>query len=245
MKHDSIHVTWLGHSTFKLETPEGKTVLIDPWVMGNPACPESAKKFEKIDLMLCTHGHFDHIGDAVTLAKRYKPNVVGIFELCGWLEKKGVENTSPMNKGGTQIVEGISVTMVHADHSCGITEDDGSIVYGGEPCGYVLEFPNGMKLYHAGDTNVFGDMHIIRELYAPEIALLPIGDHFTMGPREVAYACNLLRPRIVIPMHFGTFPLLKGTPADLEKVADDLGIHVLELKPGERKEVHAPEHVAI
>ena len=238
--NNDIQVTWLGHSTFRIET-EGKTILIDPWVMGNPACPENQKHFNKLDLMFCTHGHFDHIGDAVALCKKHQPKVVGIFELCAWLEKKGAKNTMPMNKGGTQTVEGLKITMVHADHSCGIKEDDGSIVYGGEPCGYVIEFPNGLKLYHAGDTNVFGDMHIIRELYAPEVAMLPIGDLFTMGPREVEYACGLLRPKVVIPMHFGTFPALTGNSKELEQVAEDLAIHVMVMKPGERKPLSVPQ----
>ena len=150
-----------------------------------------------------------------------------------WLGKKGAKNTSAMNKGGTQTVDGFKVTMVHADHSCGIQEEDGSIIYGGEAVGYVIEFPGGLKLYHAGDTNVFGDMHIIRELYAPDVAMLPIGDHFTMGPREVAYACQLLRPKVVIPMHFGTFPLLTGTPGELKSQLDGMGIELQALKPGE------------
>ena len=239
-----IQVTWLGHSTFKIETA-GKTILIDPWVTNNPACPESVKKFQKIDLMLCTHGHGDHIGDAVPLVKEHQPTVVGIFELCVWLGKKGAERLSPMNKGGTQLVEGVKVTMVHADHSCGIEEDDGSIIYGGEAVGYVLEFENGVKLYHAGDTNVFGDMKIIHELYEPDYAMLPIGDHFTMGPREVEYACTLLRPKVVIPMHFGTFPMLTGRPKDLEKFADDLGIEVWEMKPGESRELKVLERVGV
>src|SRR6201999_2812027 len=136
----------------------------------------------------------------------------------------------PMNKGGTQTVAGIRATMVQAVHSCGIQEDDGSIVYGGEACGYVLELPGGVKLYHAGDTAVFGDMAIIRELYGPEIALLPIGDLYTMGPREAAYACNLLKPKTVIPMHFGTFPVLTGSPSALHKFVP--GIEILEMKPG-------------
>jgi L-ascorbate metabolism protein UlaG (beta-lactamase superfamily) len=159
--------------------------------------------------------------------------VVGIFELCLWLQKKGAKQISPMNKGGTQTVAGIKITMVHAVHSCGIQEDDGSIVYGGEACGYVLELPGGVKLYHAGDTAVFGDMQIIHDLYSPEIALLPIGDHFTMSPREAAYACNLLKPKTVIPMHFGTFPMLTGKPAELKRLLGDSGPEVLEMKPGQ------------
>jgi L-ascorbate metabolism protein UlaG (beta-lactamase superfamily) len=230
MKLNGIKLTWLGHATFRVETPAGETVLIDPWVMGNSMCPEKEKSVKKVDVLLCTHGHFDHIGDAVEIAKKHSPEVVGIPELCGWLEKKGVKHTASMNKGGTQTVGDIKVTMVHADHSCGIQDGD-EIVYGGEACGYVVEFGNGVKIYHAGDTNVFGDMQIIRELYAPEIALIPIGDHFTMGPREAAYACKLLRPKTVIPMHFGTFPVLTGRPSELHKLAPE--VEVREMKPGE------------
>ena len=154
-------------------------------------------------------------------------------ELASWLGKKGAKTVSPMNKGGSQTVAGVRVTMTHAVHSCGIQEDDGTIVYGGEACGYVIEMENGVKLYHAGDTNVFGDMHIIHELYAPEIALLPIGDLFTMSPREATYACRLLQPKHVIPMHFGTFPLLTGKPGELKKMVSDLGVEVVEMKPGQ------------
>jgi L-ascorbate metabolism protein UlaG (beta-lactamase superfamily) len=230
MNLNGVKLTWLGHATFRVETPGGKIVLIDPWVMGNPACPANEKKVKHVDIMLCTHGHFDHIGDAVEIANQHNPKVVGIPELCGWLEKKGVKQTASMNKGGTQTVDDIKVTMVHADHSCGIQDGD-EIAYGGEACGYVVEFANGLKIYHAGDTNVFGDMEIIRELYAPSIAMIPIGDHFTMGPREAAYACKLLKPKTVIPMHFGTFPALTGTPSELQKLISD--IEVRRMKPGE------------
>jgi L-ascorbate metabolism protein UlaG (beta-lactamase superfamily) len=230
MNLKGIKLTWLGHSTFRLETPGGKTVFIDPWIMNNPKCPDADKKVKKADVLLCTHGHGDHIGDAVAVIQQHNPLVVGIFELCLWLAKKGSQQISPMNKGGTQTVGNMKVTMVHADHSCGIQDGD-EIIYGGEACGYVIEFENGVKLYHAGDTNVFGDMAIIRELYAPEIVMLPMGDHFTMGPREAAYAINLLRPQTVIPMHFGTFPMLTGTPAELKKLVPS-GVEVLEMKPG-------------
>ncbi len=230
MNLKGIQLTWLGHSTYRIETPAGTTVLVDPWVMGNPMCPESEKKIKKVDVMLCTHGHFDHIGDAVAIAKQHNPTVVGIFELCAWMEKKGVKQISPMNKGGTQKVGDLRVTMVHAEHSCGIQDGD-QIIYGGEACGYVMEFENGVKIYHAGDTCVFGDMQIIRELYAPEIVMLPIGDHFTMSPREAAYACRLLKPKTVIPMHFGTFSLLTGTPGELKKLVKDA--EILEMKPGQ------------
>lgn len=228
-----VAITWLGHATFSIATPGGKTVLIDPWIEGNPACPESLKKVEQVDLMLITHGHFDHIADAVTIGRRLNPKVVAAFETCLWLESKQVANTMPMNKGGTQTIDGIKITMVHADHSCGI-QDGGAVVYGGDPCGYVVELENGFKFYHAGDTNVFGDMKLIHELYDPDLAMLPIGDVYTMSPREAAYACRLLQARYVIPMHFGTFPVLTGTPAQLRDLTGALsGTGIIELLPGE------------
>jgi L-ascorbate metabolism protein UlaG (beta-lactamase superfamily) len=229
MKLKGIKITWLGHATFRIETPEGKILYIDPWIAGNPACPEKNKTVAHVDVLLCTHGHGDHIADAVDLCHKHQPTAVGIFELATWLEKKGARNVAAMNKGGSFAVADVKVTMVHADHSCGILDGD-QIIYGGEAVGYVLEFSNGVKLYHAGDTNVFGDMKIIHELYEPEIAMLPIGDRYTMSPREAAYACNLLKPKTVIPMHFGTFPVLTGTPAQFQKFAK--GVEVVELTPG-------------
>jgi L-ascorbate metabolism protein UlaG (beta-lactamase superfamily) len=230
--NQGIEITWLGHSTFKI-VHQGKTILLDPWVANNPACPDSLKEFDAIDTMCITHGHFDHIADAVELGKKYKPQIVGIFETCTWLQGKGVENTNPMNKGGSQTINGIKYTMVHADHSCGIT-DGNQIIYGGEAAGYVVTFPNGFKIYHAGDTNVFGDMALISELYRPDLAMLPIGDLFTMSPREAAKAIALLKPRYVIPMHYGTFPPLTGTPEELRRLTRDIaGLEILVPKIGE------------
>ena len=227
-------LTWLGHGTFTTTTPEGQIILVDPWVAGNPACPEKLKEFAKIDAMLITHGHFDHIGDAVALAKKHKPAaVVAIWELSQWLGSKGVENLVDMNKGGTVNVANVQVTMVHAEHSCGILED-GKILYAGEPCGYVLRFASGFTLYYAGDTNVFSDMKIIAELYEPALACLPIGDHYTMGPRAAAYAVRLLGVKAVVPMHYGTFPILSGRPETLRALTKDIaGLEIIALKPGE------------
>lgn len=225
-------LTWLGHSTFLLET-SGKRVLIDPWVMQNPACPDALKDVGDLDVMLITHGHFDHIADAVDIAKDKSPQVVSIPETSHWLGGKGVENLFEMNKGGTVEIEGIKVHMTHAVHSCGITDGD-KIVYGGEAAGYVIELPDGFRIYHAGDTAVFSDMALIGKLLKPDLALLPIGDHYTMGPRSAAEAVRLLGIKSVVPMHFGTFPVLVGTPEDLRREAEDVdGLKVHDLKPGD------------
>ena len=229
---DGISLTWLGHATFLVTTPEGAKVLIDPWVMQNPACPDPLKDPGDLDAMLITHGHFDHIADAVELAKDKRPEVVSIPETSHWLASKGVEDLVEMNKGGTVEVAGIKVHMTHAVHSCGITDGD-QIIYGGEAAGYVVEFSNGFKLYHAGDTAVFSDMALIGKLLRPDLALLPIGDHYTMGPRSAAEAIRLLGVQHVVPMHFGTFPVLVGTPDDLRSAASDVaGLVVEDLEPG-------------
>ncbi len=226
-------ITWLGHSTFKITTPSGKVVLIDPWVATNPKCPEHLKKHDRIDFVLISHGHSDHFADAVALAKQHKPQVVAIYETAVWMSNKGVANTLPMSKGGTQKLGEVEVTMVQAIHSNSI-EDGGQFVYGGEPCGYIVRLPGGLTMYHAGDTAVFGDMKLIGELYAPELALLPIGDLFTMGPREAALAIRLLNVHHVVPMHYGTFPPLIGTPEELRHLTQDVaGLEIHALQPGE------------
>jgi L-ascorbate metabolism protein UlaG (beta-lactamase superfamily) len=226
-------LTWLGHATFRITTSSGKVILIDPWVEGNPACPPALKKFDRIDTMLVTHGHFDHIADAVSLGKQFKPQIVAIHETCLWLESKGVTQCNGMNKGGTQKIGETEVTMVNAVHSCGIQDGD-QVIYGGEACGYIIRLPGGLIVYHAGDTAVFSDMKLIGELYSPEIALLPIGDHYTMSPREAAMAVRLLGVCHVIPMHFGTFPALTGRPEVLRKLAADVPcLDIMDLKPGD------------
>jgi len=226
-------VTWLGHATFRITTPSGQVILIDPFVEANPKCPEALKKFSRIDTILITHGHGDHMADAISLAKQFKPQVIGMIELCGWLASKGVANTSGMNKGGTLKAGEIEVTMVHAVHSSGIQDGD-QMIYGGEAGGLIVRLPGGLVIYHAGDTAVFSDMKLIGELYAPDLALLPIGDHYTMGPREAALAIRLLGVRHVVPMHYGTWPVLTGTPEALRELTKDIaGLEIHALKPGE------------
>ena len=227
----SLAITWLGHATFLLRTPGGKRVLLDPWLTGNPSCPESLKKPGKVDLILVSHGHFDHMDDLVNVARDSGAPVVGIFELCDWLGRKGIQQTSPMNKGGTQEVAGLRITMTDARHSSGYV-DNGQMVYMGEPAGYVVTLEDGRSIYYSGDTCLFGDMRLIGEMYKPEIAFLPIGDRFTMDPAAAAKACEFLGVRQVVPMHWGTFPLLTGTPAELRTLVPR-GVEVLELKPGE------------
>jgi L-ascorbate metabolism protein UlaG (beta-lactamase superfamily) len=227
-------LTWLGHNTFKLTTRSGKVVLIDPWVEGNPATPRDAKTFDRIDVMTISHGHGDHMADAVTLGKKFNPAVVCNYEIHVYLRGKGVNGTSPMNKGGTQEVLGLRFTMTHAIHSSGI-EDGGQVIYGGEPCGFVITLEDGTRIYHAGDTGPMADMALIGELYTPEVAILPIGDLYTMSPREAAVAARMLKSKFIVPAHYGTSPALTGTPDMLieELKKQNVKAEVLALKPGE------------
>ena len=233
-----LKLTWLGHSTFLIDSPGGKRILVDPWTLNNPVCPEEFKHLERLDLMLITHGHFDHISDAVEIARETSCQVVCIHETSLWLAGKGVKNIQGMNKGGNIPVlassdghGGIKVRMVDARHSCGIQDGD-QIVYGGEAAGFVVTLEDGTKVYHSGDTALFGDMALIGERYAPDIALLPIGDLYTMDPADAAVAVDLLGVKQVIPMHHSTFDALPGKPEDfVRRVGSRARVVVLE--PGQ------------
>jgi L-ascorbate metabolism protein UlaG (beta-lactamase superfamily) len=226
-------LTWLGHAAFRLTMPDRRVVLIDPWLSGNPACPAEHKHVDRCDIILITHGHGDHVGDTVEIARRTGARVVAMVEIAEWLSGKGIKNAVGMNKGGTVNLDGIRATMVHAYHSSSIRDGDRSI-YGGEASGFVISLPSGFGIYHAGDTNVFGDMKLIGELYKPDMALLPIGGHYTMSPHEAAMAVRLLGVSHVVPMHHGTFPVLTGTPSELSALLSDLPtVTVHQIKPGD------------
>ena len=228
----STRITWLGHSTVQITTPRGASILIDPFIEQNPEYPKNYKLPDKLDLVLLTHAHFDHIADAVPVAKKSGANVVGMFELVQWIASKGVEKTTPMNLGGSFTFEDVTLTMVEAKHSSGIQDGD-NFLYGGVPAGFILKIENTPVLYHAGDTALFGDMRLIAELYQPQIGMLPIGGHFTMDPEQAARAANYLRLKKVLPIHYGTFPPLKGTPDELEKHLSGSGIEVIRIKAGD------------
>jgi L-ascorbate metabolism protein UlaG (beta-lactamase superfamily) len=226
-----IQINWLGHATFELRFESDEVLLLDPWIEGNPAYPKD-HKVSKVDAIALSHAHFDHMNDALPLAKRFSPKVVAIFETASWLEQKGAKNTIGMNKGGTVDLGFVKLTMTHALHSCSI-KDGNDLIYGGEAAGYVLTLKDGRTAYFAGDTTVFSDMKLIQELYHPELAFLPIGDFYTMGPRTAALAARLVGAKKVIPMHYGTFPALSGRPEDLAQELKKDGIEVWPLKQGE------------
>jgi L-ascorbate metabolism protein UlaG (beta-lactamase superfamily) len=224
-------LTWLGHASFRIDSPGGKRIYVDPW-LGNPTCPDAEKEPKRIDLIALTHGHSDHVGETVELAQRFECPVIALVELRGWLSTQGLSDdmSQAPNKGGTVEIDGIRITLTDANHSSSAFED-GRFLYLGEPAGLVIELENGFALYFAGDTNVFGDMQLIGRIYEPDLAVLPIGDHFTMGPREAAVALELLGVKRCVPSHWGTFPLLTGTPIRLRELAPS-GVEIVDVEPG-------------
>jgi len=232
-KFNGAKIKYYGHSAFRIISPEGKVIFIDPW-LSNPSSP--GKDYDKADIILLTHAHGDHLGDAVEIAKKTGAKVYAIHEISVYLGTKGVQNAVGMNIGGHIKDGNIEIIQTSATHSSTLQEGE-SLIPGGDPTGFVIKLENGFTIYHAGDTGVFADMEIIGELYKPDLALLPIGSHYTMGPLEAAFACKLIKPKYVIPMHYGTFPVLTGTPEEFKNHLDpSLNIEVVVLKPGEETE---------
>lgn len=239
MVEGTVRFTWYGHACVEVESRAGKRILFDPW-FGNPRSPTAAEDVEACDLLLVTHGHSDHLGDAVALASRLRPTWPCIHELSLWLPQQwpgGGDAIIGMNKGGTVEAAGLRVTMVRADHSAGGWHAEAGVpLYLGEPVGFIVELEDGLRIYHAGDTDVFGDMRLIAELHHPDLAFLPIGGHFTMGPRQAAMAVELLGVGTVVPIHYGTFPLLTGTPDELRAALRERGladVQVISPEPGD------------
>ena len=228
--NNQVSFTWVGHGTWKVRTAAGKDMLIDPFLGPNPVAPAHLKTVDRLDILVITHGHVDHIADAPEIIKATNPRLVCQVEVGDWLERQGVEGASNagFNTGGTKEVDGITFTMVHAEHTSSFS--DGT--YAGQPIGYVITFENGFRVYFSGDTDVFGDMALIRELEQPEVAFLSIGDFYTMGPRRAAKAVELLGVKTVVPMHFGTFPILHGRPDQLQELVGP-GVTVVDIKPGD------------
>jgi L-ascorbate metabolism protein UlaG (beta-lactamase superfamily) len=229
-------LTWLGHSAFRVDSPGGKRIYVDPFLHGNPKCPEGEQEPERIDMIALTHGHDDHVGDSVQLAQKFGCPVIAQVEVRGWLSTQGLSEdmTEAPNKGGTLEKLGLKISLTNAHHSSS-TFRDGQFLYLGEPCGLVLELEDGTKVYFAGDTCVFGDMALIARIYQPDVAVLPIGDHFTMGPREAAVALELLGNPRCVPCHWGTFPVLTGKPQKLKELAPNA--NVVEFDPGDTIEL--------
>jgi L-ascorbate metabolism protein UlaG (beta-lactamase superfamily) len=230
-----LTITWYGHSCVEVRTPGGKTILFDPW-FSNPRSPKPQDQVSSCDVMIVTHGHFDHFGDALPIASRTRPTWPAVHELSLWLARNyaGKDDVIGMNKGGTVEAHGIKFTFTHADHSSGdvIYGNAEAPVYMGEPVGVLVELENGFRFVHTGDTALFSDLGLIGELYRPELVMLPIGGHYTMGPREAARAVEWLGARHVLPLHYGTFPILAGTPDQLRDELRERGVEA---------EVHEPQ----
>ncbi len=227
----SIQAYWLGHSTFRFVSPNGSVIYVDPFLTNNPKTPDSEKNPDKIDYILLTHGHEDHVGDTIDLAKKTGAKVLGILELVSLLQKHGLpqDKSLDINKGGTVAFDDFKVTMTSANHSSSFRGE-----YAGDPAGLVIRFSDGYTVYDAGDTNIMQDMALYGELYKPDMALIPIGDHYTMDPVEATLAVKLIKPKIAVPIHYGTWPPLTGSPQKFkELVENETSTKVLIPKIGE------------
>jgi len=234
-----VNATWLGHGSFKLETSSGKIIYLDPWIDGNPACPIKLSDINRADIICVTHGHIDHIGDSIKIAKKTGAVFISTPELGFFARKNGIPDEGgelcPLNIGGSLTIRGTRVIMTNAVHTSDIMVSDTEEVAGSGSCGYVLVNEDDVRVYFAGDTGVFGDMRLIADLYVPQLAVMPVGGKYNMGVREAAYAAHLIRPKVFIPMHYGTFPDQK---ADLQELRDLLKAfapftNLIVLKPGE------------
>ena len=242
-------VLWYSQAAFRITTPGGKVILIDPWIMGATKIPPELKNLDaaigKPDLILVTHGHGDHLGDSMEISKKHNVPMWAPAGLNQTLLTLGLmpANLVPrMNKSGTiEPFPGVKITQVHAEHSSEMILKDPATgkdtsYYAGEPVGFIIQVENGFKIYHMGDTGLFGDMKFIGEYYEPDLVLIPIGGHFTIGPKEAAYAIKeWLKPKHVIPMHYGTFPPLKGTPDEFKAALGQTTIQMIDAVPGTKK----------
>jgi L-ascorbate metabolism protein UlaG (beta-lactamase superfamily) len=227
-----MKIRWLGHSAFSISTPDNVNILIDPFIKGNPSCPVDVEDIQA-DIICVTHGHKDHFGDTVELAERNNAVVVCNHEHSVYLSQQELE-TIGMNMGGSIESNGIKITMVNSIHSSDMDFVQG-IGAGGSSCGYILQLENDRKIYHSGDTGIFGDMKtVIKSIYRPHIALIPIGDRYTMGIREASIAAGWIKPEIIIPMHYNTFPVIEQNPYRFKELVElSTETQVKVLKPGE------------
>ncbi len=231
---DGLQLQWLGHASFKVNSPNGKVIYIDPW-LDNPKAPPDAKPVKNVDIVVLTHGHFDHIGSAVEIASDTNAKVICNFEISLYMKSKGIpeSNIIGINESGSISVDNILFTMVHAEHSSGITDGD-RVIDGGTAAGIVIKFDDGYTIYHTGDTGLFSDMKLIASLYKPDLVMMCIGGYYTMSPKEAAEAVKLIKPKYLLPMHYGTFPALSGNPDELSKlIPKTVKTRVIPLKPGE------------
>jgi L-ascorbate metabolism protein UlaG (beta-lactamase superfamily) len=222
-------LTWLGHAAFRIDSPGGKRIYVDPFLNGNPKCPDNEREPERVDIVALTHGHSDHVGDTVDLMKKHAAKLIAQVELHSWIGRQGADvgDIPGINKGGSRVLDGITFTLTNAFHSS--SSDKGEFL--GEACGLVVRLEDGFTIYFAGDTCVFGDMQLIGRIYQPDVAVLPIGDHFTMGPKEASVALELLGVKRCVPCHYATFELLHGTPEQLHELAPE--VELIAPQPGE------------